>query len=347
MTSLERMQALLKGEKPDRVPCIPFINGHAAVVCGKPIAKIYDNAEESFKCQMYAQDLYGHDGSPSYAYASMGAWEFGGDIEFPYKQYAGAPNIIRHPIESEEDAMNLEVPRDILKAGSIPIVLEFSRIQVSLGMPATLKIGPPIQFAGNIIGVERMMRWMIKKPELVHHVIGKVTEFILSMAKYWVAEFGAERIMASEGGPIADNRLISPKQFETFGLPYLKEVHEKITEMGVPVIYTHICGEQNKNLKYWQQVPYGKKGILSFGQEVSLKTASEMFPNHVIAGNVDPITIQEGTPEQVMDLCRKAIEEGKDHPGGYILMAGCEVPPMASPVNVSMLVKAAREYGRY
>ena len=60
-------------------------------------------------------------------------------------------------------------------------------------------------------------------------------------------------------------------------------------------------------------------------------------------GNVDPITMQEGTPEQVMELCEACVLEGKDHPSGYALMTGCEVPPQAPPVNVFQMVKACRE----
>ena len=32
--------------------------------------------------------------------------------------------------------------------------------------------------------------------------------------------------------------------------------------------------------------------ILSFGREVALRTAMEMFPGQIIAGNVDPTLIQ-------------------------------------------------------
>ena len=95
MTSGERMAALMKGERPDRVPVIPFLSGHAAVVCGQPLTRISDNAEESFRCQLLCQEMYGHDGSPLYAYASAGGWEFGGDIEFPVKKYSGRHR--RHP----------------------------------------------------------------------------------------------------------------------------------------------------------------------------------------------------------------------------------------------------------
>jgi uroporphyrinogen-III decarboxylase len=64
-------------------------------------------------------------------------------------------------------------------------------------------------------------------------------------------------------------------------------------------------------------------------------------------GSVDSISVQEGTPEEVRALCQTCIEEGKDHPGGYALMTGCEVPPHAPAVNVSQMVVACREFGRY
>ena len=90
MTSGERMGAVMRGERPDRVPVIPFVSGHTAVVCGQPLARMFDDAEESFRCQLLSQEMYGYDGGPLYAYASAGGWEFGGDIEFPVKKYSGA-----------------------------------------------------------------------------------------------------------------------------------------------------------------------------------------------------------------------------------------------------------------
>ena len=77
MTPQERMAAILNGERPDRVPCIPFIFGHTAIVCGHPIAKTYDDAEISFMCQLRAQELYGYDGGTLYRYATFGGWDFG------------------------------------------------------------------------------------------------------------------------------------------------------------------------------------------------------------------------------------------------------------------------------
>ena len=347
MTSAERMGALMMGERPDRIPVIPFAFGHCAVVCGEPLARVFDDAEESFRCQMLAGEMYGYDGGPLYAYASAGGWEFGGDIEFPVKKYSGAPVVTRHPVQNENDVYALEVPEDISKAGAFPIALGLARRQAEHGMPVTMHVGSPFSWAGSVIGEERMLTWLIKRPELVHHVLDKVADFCIKVAEYYVSEFGAQQLMAFSGEATASNMLISPKQFENFVLPYLQKVSSRVIELGVGSFFMHICGEQNKNLKYWQQVPMTKQTVVSVGREVDLTTAMEMFPEQIVAGNVDPTLIQEGRAEEVLAQSRECIEKGKYHKGGYVLMAGCDLPPQAPPVNVFQLVKAAREFGRY
>ncbi len=347
MTSGERMAALMKGERPDRVPVIPFLSGHAAVVCGQPITRISDDAAESFRCQLLCQELYGHDGSPLYAYASAGGWEFGGDIEFPVKKYSGAIVVTRTPIQNEDDVHTLRVPDDVSKAGALPIALGIARKQAEYGMPVTLQIGAPLTWTGSVIGEERMMNWLIKKPDLVHIVLDKVSDFLIKVAQYYVKEFGADRLMAFHGAATETNKLISPKQFEAFSMPYLQRINQACIDMGINTYFIHICGEQNKNLKFWQQVPLTKQTVISVGREIDLNTAMEMFPEQIVAGNVDPTIIQEGRAEEVYEQARECIEKAKEHKGGYILMAGCDVPPHAPPANVFQLVKAARDFGRY
>ncbi len=346
MTSQERWDALVRGDALDRVPCLQFILGHTAVVSGQPIAKVYDDARMSLACQRNAMEMYGYDGLVLHGWANAGGAEFGGEIEYPYRKYTGAPMMKKNPVQNEDDAWALRVPEDITNVGTIPIALEFSRLQYEAGMNVTIQIGSPLTWAGSVCGEERLMRWMMKKPDLVHHVLRVITDFILAKAGYWVKEFGPERIMAFDLC-IETNVLYSPKQFETFAFPYLKEIHAKVTEMDVAIVASHICGEQNKNLPYWSQLQFGKRGFVSVGREVSLTSAREAFPKNVVMGNVDPITMQEGSPEQVMELCKACVLEGKDHAAGYALMTGCEVPPQAPPVNVFQMVKACREFGQY
>lgn len=346
MSPGERWAALVRGDGLDRVPCLQFILGHTAVVSGRPIANIYDDPQVSFDCQRGAMELYGYDGLVLHGWANAGGAEFGGEVEYPYRKYTGAPMMKSNPVGNEADAWNLRAPADVAQAGTVPVALEFSRLQRAAGMPCTVQVGSPLTWAGSVCGEERLMPWLIRKPELVHHVLRVITDFILRKAELWVHEFGADNVMAFDLC-IETNKLYSPKQFETFSYPYLKEVHDRVSDLGVAVFLSHICGEQNRNLPLWAQLRYGRRGMVSVGREVDLATASAAFPDNVIMGNVDPVTIQEGTPEEVFALCRDCITAAKDHPGGYALMSGCEVPPQAPPVNVFQMVKACREYGRY
>ncbi len=346
MTSQERWEALVRGEPVDRVPCLQFILGHTAVVNGRPIAKVYDDAAVSLACQRNAMDLYGHDGLILHGWANAGGAEFGGEIEFPYRKYTGAPMMKRNPVQSEDDAWALRVPDDILAAGTMPVAWEFSRLQYEAGLPVTVQVGSPLTWAGSVCGEERLMLWLIKKPDLVHHVLRVITDFILAKADLWIAEFGAERLMAFDLC-IETNKLYSPKHFEAFAFPYLKEIHDHLTRAQVGIVLSHICGEQNRNLQLWSQLGYGRRGMISVGREISLSDAGTLFPSCVLMGNVDPVVVQEGDPQDVEALCRDCIIEGKDHPGGYALMTGCEVPPQAPPVNVGRMVAACRSYGRY
>ena len=141
MTPQERWQALVRGEPLDRVPCLQFILGHAAVIAGKPIGTAYDNARASIACQRDAMELYGYDGLILHGWANAGGAEFGGDVEYPYRHYTGAPMMKRSPVQNEQDARDLRVPDDVAGAGTVPIGLEFSRLQSRLGMPCTVQVG--------------------------------------------------------------------------------------------------------------------------------------------------------------------------------------------------------------
>jgi len=91
----------------------------------------------------------------------------------------------------------------------------------------------------------------------------------------------------------------------------------------------------------------GVSGIVSIGSEVDITTAIEYFRDTIIAGNIEPAIIQTGTPREIYELCRQAIEKGKRAPRGYALMQGCEVPVDTPPYNLYTMKKAVDDFGRY
>jgi len=352
MTPIERMNALLAGQPIDRVPVWLwlFSSGFAALNVGYSLADSYNDSEKSFWAQLWTIEMYGSDDFPKPICAGNcdAAWVFGGQFKWPTSRYEQAPSVIRYPVESEEDAQKLELPRDVKTAGSVPLYMQFAKLQERHGLPISLPGFSPIEFVRGTCGLETLCRWLVRKPELVHRLLRLATDYSVEVVRYWADTFVPQRILVQTWLPSASNQVISPNHFKTFVLPYQKEFHEKILATGIKHIVCHICGEQNLNLPYWAHIPMGNPGIVSFGQEVDLTTAIKYFGDTcIIAGNVEPAVIQAGTHEQVYELCRQAIEKAKYAPRGFMLMPGCALPPAAPPYNVFMLRKAVNDFGWY
>ncbi len=350
LTSAERFATLLRGEKPDRVAFVPFIFGFCGLNCGYTISDIYFEPVKSFWAQLWSAEMYHYDGTPLFSYAALGPWEYGGSIKKPSGPWEMAPIVTDVPVKTIEDVDKLEKP-DWTKAGSYPLSLEFSKLQKQFGMPVTVEYGMVFTIAANLCDVSVLSRWIRKYPEVVHKLLRKVTAHQIDLVKFWGDTFGFENLMPMSGDPVTSNQIISPKVFEEFVLPYQKELNEKILDMGVKNVMYHICGEQNLNLPYWAQIPFGRDGfpgLLSFGVEVDISDALKWLGDkNIICGNVDPTVIQHGTPQEVYDLCVNCIEKGRKAPIGFVLMSGCEVPPNAPPYNVYMMTKAVMEQGWY
>jgi uroporphyrinogen decarboxylase len=347
MTSAERMQAVAQGRRPDRVPFLPFANGFCAKITGYDVADVYRDPEKSLRIQLLTKEILGHDGSPQFTYASMGAWEFGGQIKYPDGDYAHAPSVTKRPISKPEDVKTLAVP-NVETAGFYPMLIAFADRVSGMGLPVTFKLGTPFTVAGSIMGEDLMLRWLLKYPELVHEVLGKVTTFLVNVARFFADRYGPDRVTPFEGAPTEANQVISPKQFETFALPYLIDYHRQVLDLGVKRFTTHVCGEQNANLELWKQVPMGEGGVMSFGQEVDLDRAIEVLGDAVvIAGNVNTTTLQWGSPGEVYEATRQAVMKGRKAPRGYILMPGCELPPSTPFANIYYLRKALNDFGFY
>jgi len=213
-------------------------------------------------------------------------------------------------------------------------------------MLSTVVLGGPFTIAGNICPLERLLKYIIKQPELMHTLLCLATNHIMDVIRYWVDTFGPENVMVYIWESLAENRIISPKQFEDFVLPYQSEIHHKILAMGIKHILCHICGDHNLNLPYWAQIPMGDPGIISIGHEIDLDTAIKYFgTTSIIAGNIDPVIIRNGTPKQIYELCKQTIKKGKHAPRGYIMMSGCEVFIDTPPYNLYKMGEAITDFG--
>ena len=98
---------------------------------------------------------------------------------------------------------------------------------------------------------------------------------------------------------------------------------------------------------HWSQIPFGDPGIVSIGHEVDIETAAQYFPNDIIFGNLEPVILQAGTPDEVYEASRKVIQKGKQIANGFIFAPGCEMPPHTPDDNVYAMNRAVEDFGWY
>lgn len=343
MTSSQRVAALLDGKGSGRVPFFPFSLGFSALTAGYPVATVYSDPDKSYTAQLQTQHMYGYDQDPFLGYAAYGTYEFGGETNFPTMDNIHAPASVRFPVQSEKDIVSLLLP-DPEKAGMLPQAFEFSRLQQQNGTGISVVLPGVFTLGVNLCSVEKLCMWLVNEPGVADQVLSIAADHILDVVSLWVDNFGVEAFMPQLWEPAAANSVISPRHFERFVLPHQKKLQERILALGVKHILCHICGEQNRNLPFWRHVPMGDPGIVSIGNQVSIKSAIEHFGDKcVVAGNLATELVGEGSAQEIYDAARACIVEGRKAPRGFILMTACETPPLTPPNNLYMINKAVRD----
>ncbi len=138
---------------------------------------------------------------------------------------------------------------------------------------------------------------------------------------------------------------MSPRHFRELALPSLERiVHRLVSANITPVL--HCDGNWDSSLDDLHRLPKGKV-ILQLDGSTDIFRAKDVIGDHCcLFGDVPSTMLAFGGKTEFIDYCRKLIDVvGKN--GGFILAAGCEIPPNARPENVKAMIDSARKFGVY
>jgi uroporphyrinogen decarboxylase len=87
---------------------------------------------------------------------------------------------------------------------------------------------------------------------------------------------------------------------------------------------------------------------LSVGPGIDMAVAKKTVGDKCcLIGNIDPINVLlYGTPEKVYEESKRVIESGKEN-GGYIFNSGEMIPRDIPEGNMSAMIRAGRDFGKY
>lgn len=350
MTAQERLDALFAYQKPDRVPIgTQFMSlGFNTVQTGGTIGEAYRDPEKCFQAFLETTRTFGWDPIlQAFSHTILAAADFGGKVRLPSGEFEGAVSTESYPVNGPEDIHTLKVP-DPETTDTVTRALRFARLQQASGLPVAFLSRSPFTMAGNMCGFERFLRWSIRSPERCRRLMQMALDHTFNVIAQWRTLFGADNMFVWMTSPGESNQLISPRLFERLALPFHIAYQDRLRALGLARFGLHICGDQNKNLPALAAAaPWPHPSILSFGAEVAIETAAGFFPKDIIYGNVDPVTLQFGSPEQVYQLTRSVIERGKRATGGFILGPGCELSPLTPPENMHAMTRSVEDFGWY
>jgi uroporphyrinogen decarboxylase len=342
LSPFERVLSAIELREGDRVPVVP----EATYVFGKLLnlkfSEISKSAEKMAKALIAGQREIGFDGIYAGWESSFNlvAEAMGCRMRIPED---GVPSIDDHLVKQPSDLDKVKIP-DPRKDGRLPVHLETTEIirkNVGADIPVFAYVPGPLTLSGLLRKTDLLMMDLLKNPGLVHSLNKVTTEASKNFALAKI-ESGTDIIVAAD--PTASTTMISPRMFEQFSLPYLKELLGAVSKAGaIPSL--HICGQTTPILE--KMLETGSK-ILELDSQVSLQEAKRRVGSKVcIQGNLNPTgVLLHGSADDILKEAKGCIESAA-RGGGYILSSGCEVPYEAKIENLKTLVKAATTFGKY
>ncbi len=247
------------------------------------------------------------------------------------------PTVIGHIIENQEQADVLQVPE--VGAGRTSIYIEAigKACKLITDRPVFAGVIGPFSLAGRLLDVSEAMIYCYDDPDMVHTVLTKVTDFLISYIRAY-KEIGANGVVIAE--PLAG--LLSPALNDEFSVPYVKRIVDELQDDSFIIIY-HNCG--GGTIRMIDGILSIGAGAYHFGNAIDMTEMMKHIPaDTVVMGNIDPSTqFRNGTPESIREATLSLLEACHSYPN-FIISSGCDIPPLSSWENIDAFFAAVDEF---
>jgi uroporphyrinogen-III decarboxylase len=130
--------------------------------------------------------------------------------------------------------------------------------------------------------------------------------------------------------------------YERFEYPHMKRMVEAFAAEGF-ITVMHLDQDYTLNLPYFLDLP-AKMVVAELDSTTDIFKAKEILSGHMcIAGDVPAAMLSVGTPEEVEAYCKKLIDVvGKD--SGFILSTGCTCPVECKMDKFKVMINTVKNY---
>ena len=364
-----RVQKAKRFETPDRIPVIPAI-AHRFLVpkTGIRFKDYYSDPETMLRAQLLSQKWL-MENIRTDAHSITGAW-VGAWTDFQNTFEAGSlgceihffdddiPWVGEGWIKTDSDLRKLE-KMDFIHSGinAKQLLYREAMIAVAEEYPVRFLGGEifypgmnpnlthtsdgPFGIAGDLMGQVEAFEAVIERPdflrELLHIIIDKMIEYLDHCWK-------VEKLPVPKDFAWTDDLAMSLSAEQYRDVVLTEELRLRNHFDGY--LSMHMCGKTDHLLKIFAD-ELRINEYQGFGYQVDLDLVSEVMGGRVVlVGNVDPMLIYSGTPEEIRQATRTVIEKlGPKR--GLIIQDGSNISPGTPLENINAMMEAAELYGRY
>ncbi len=342
MTSIERIEATVHFRKPDRVPVDLHNFQPAAYATGQSLSEVFQDGEMLAEAMLLAWREFGHDMILLENGTACNAQACG--VEVTYRDDA-APAAHKPVVKQLKDVLEMKVPDPYTTFPMCEILKATKIMAKEIGDQAWICARAdqgPMDLAAQLRGLNEIMMdlGLEDEPDLIHALLD-YSRRVATRYAYALIECGGHS--TSIGEPVAGPDLISPQTYRKYPWRHEQKMTAELKQHGI-ILHNHICGNT---------IPIIDDFIGTGAEilEIDHKTDMHQVKKHArgkttLLGNIDTNILYSGTPQEVEDACREAIEIMAPN-YGFILGPGCALGTETPADNIHALVESAKKYGVY
>ena len=327
------MNEWLKTAAAEKLP-FPILSFPGVQITGVAVSELVKSGVKQAECMKATANRWKTLAAVSLMDLSVEADAFGSPVRFFDDE---VPAVTAAIVTDQKSLDELKVPEvGTSRTGEYVLTIKEAKEHITDRPVFGGAIGP-FSLAGRLMDMSEIMVLCYDEPELVHGVLEKVTQFLISYNTA-IREAGADGIVMAE--PAAG--LLSPSLIAEFSTPYAKRIIQAVETDNCVFVY-HNCG--NNTIRLVESIINTGARVFSFGNAIDLSEMIKLFPeDFIVMGNVDPaVELRGGTPESVRNATLDVLNKCAKYPN-FILSSGCDIPPMSPLKNIDAFFETAKEF---
>jgi len=343
LSTIERLLATMRHKEPDHVPCAPLVGGAYRQLTGASFREFSLDPNVAIEAGLLGLEVIGGDVLLLGLDLTVEASDFGQTTIYPENSTAH-PDYANPLIKDYTDYRKLK-RIELKSAPRMQKVVEMSRRALKeKGLSAVFVpvVSSPLSVLAMMRSAERVFKDCVLYPAEVmaamETVTGVLIDYINALCDTGLVIIAPDMLFAAKSG-------LGKELWEKMEGPFGREIAEVIHRRNC-LVAIHNCGD---GPYFDSMVRFMEPEAISFAcLPDDCKDRKELKKKYgdqtTFIGNVETPLLYRGSPQQVMEECKKVIDDLAEG-GGFILAPGCEYPPNANLLNAIILVQAARIYG--